>query len=757
MYNKIMRIFVFITFFCAVIFGFTKAESALAATVDVTITSANTFSPLSVTINTGDTVRWTANVNYVEPASDTHLSHYVYPDPSCQNDTTNCWDGPILLSGQTYSFTFMIAGTWSYHDHQSNQTSGQVGPAQVIVTDTRAPAAISNLASSGATQTTVSLTWTSPGDDQGNYVNYGTPTTYDIRYSTATITSGNWASATAASGEPTPSAAGTSESMTVSGLTAGATYYFAMKTRDEVPNESTISNIVTRATSDPADTTAPAAVTNLSLSSPSGTSILLSWSSPGDDNNSGTAQSYDIRYSTSNVTSGNWSLATAVSGEPTPAVAGTNQSMTVSGLTAGATYYFGLKTTDESNNESGLSNIPSLSTVTPSSQSLERFGDVTPPAKILDLTIVSVSTSTVELSWTASGDDESAGTTAIFDMRYAKEDITLGNWSFIIQATGEPAPQVSGTQQSMEIVGLSASATYYFAINAKDEVGNESAFSNVVSTTTLSLPSLPVEPKEKKIIEEAPSVPPIKPIPVPPTTPTAPISPLPPVVPVSEGGLIRARGDDRVYAVKDGKKIWIPNPLAFSSAGYDWGSIKEVEPTYSANLSEAFLVKAEGRPEVYLIDGEKKRHIPNIDAFNGRGFKWEDVRETRAAVVAGYKTDSRFVQNIEDFKLFLKIWIEDLEKSLNSPERLTIASYDIDAKIYLRGWIAELNSKLSELNSISGVFYREIAFALTRGNVEFCLVPKRSGEALVELCLNTQYYGGGGLDTLFKATEEKIL
>ncbi len=762
LYNKTMRVFVLIVFVCATIFFFGNIKDSFAATVDVTITGSNSFSPSAVTINAGDTVRWTVQSGlsgFYEPASDTHLVHYDYPDPSCQNDTTNCFDGPILYNGgpTTYSFTFMIAGTWYYHDHQSSQGSGQAGPASIAVSDTRAPAAVSNLASSGATQTSISLTWTSPGDDQGNYVNYGTPTTYDVRYSTATITSGNWDSATQATGEPSPSVAGTSQSMTVSSLSAGTTYYFAIKTRDEVSNESALSNILTRATVDPADTTAPASVSNLSLSSPTEKAMTLSWTSPGDDGNSGTAQSYDTRYSTSLIIDSNWSSAVQVAGEPAPAVAGTSQSMIVSGLSSGVTYYFGLKAIDESSNESSLSNIPILATITPSSQALERFGDITSPEKILDLQIIAVSTSTAELSWTASGDDEKIGRSAVYDMRYAQKEITLGNWPFIIQATGEPAPQVSGTKQSMIVLGLGDVATYYFAVSSKDEVGNESAFSNVVSTTTLALPLILKPPEEQK--EQTP--PEVKPpqmeeifVPtIPPAIPPA----IPPIVPVTEGDVIRARGDDKVYAVKNGRKIWIPNPFAFNSAGYDWGGIKEIDPAYSANLAEALLIREEGRPEVYAIDGEKKRHIPNIDAFNAHGYKWEDVLETRAAVAAGYETDSRFVQSVEDFKIFLKIWIEDLEKSLNSPERLMIVSHNIDAKIYLRGWIVELKEKLSALNDIHAVFYREIASALTRADVEFCLTQKYSGEALVELCLNTQYYGGGGLGTLFKAIEEKVL
>lgn len=111
--------------------------------------------------------------------------------------------------------------------------------------DTTAPAAVSTLALSGATTDSIDLDWTAPGDDNST----GTATSYDVRYSTASINEGNWSSATQATGEPSPSVAGSSESMTVSGLSSGTTYYFAIKTSDEIPNTSSISNVPSLATS----------------------------------------------------------------------------------------------------------------------------------------------------------------------------------------------------------------------------------------------------------------------------------------------------------------------------------------------------------------------------------------------------------------------------------------------------------------------------------------------------------------------------
>jgi uncharacterized protein (TIGR02145 family) len=107
------------------------------------------------------------------------------------------------------------------------------------------------------------------------------------------------------------------------------------------------------------DPTPPAAVTNLATSNPTSSSIKLTWTAPGDDGDSGTASQYDIRYSTSNITPSDWNSATQCGDEPTPKVAGSSESYTVTGLTPDTKYYFAMKTADEVPNWSGLSNVPS--------------------------------------------------------------------------------------------------------------------------------------------------------------------------------------------------------------------------------------------------------------------------------------------------------------------------------------------------------------------------------------------------------------
>jgi hypothetical protein len=91
-------------------------------------------------------------------------------------------------------------------------------------------------------------------------------------------------------------------------------------------------------------------------------SALLSWSAPGDDGGVGSASAYDIRYSTSVLSDGNFSSATAVSSLPTPKPANSSEQLIVSGLTPATTYHFALKARDEAGNWSVLSNVASVRT-----------------------------------------------------------------------------------------------------------------------------------------------------------------------------------------------------------------------------------------------------------------------------------------------------------------------------------------------------------------------------------------------------------
>jgi chitodextrinase len=218
--------------------------------------------------------------------------------------------------------------------------------------------------------TSVQLTWTAPGDDG----NVGTASQYDLRYSTSPINESNFSSASRWLSAPTPAAAGTQQTTTVTGLQPNTTYYFALKTADDASNWSGISNVVSRTTPQAPDVTRPAPIA-VNIASVADTTVTLGWTAVGDDSLTGTASSYDLRYSTAPITAANWAGATQVSGEPTPGAAGSAESFVVAHLTRQTTYYFAIRAADEANNVSALSNVPNTTTL-----------DTKAPSAVLNLT-----------------------------------------------------------------------------------------------------------------------------------------------------------------------------------------------------------------------------------------------------------------------------------------------------------------------------------------------------------------------------------
>ena len=115
----------------------------------------------------------------------------------------------------------------------------------------------------------------------------------------------------------------------------------------------------------PSDNIAPNAITTLTVSQTGVNHITLSWTSTGDDENTGTASTYDLRYSETAITEENWGSATEAVGEPKPMVAGSEQTYTITGLTSGTKYYFAIKAFDNGSNSSGISNCVNTTLLSP--------------------------------------------------------------------------------------------------------------------------------------------------------------------------------------------------------------------------------------------------------------------------------------------------------------------------------------------------------------------------------------------------------
>jgi hypothetical protein len=267
-------------------------------------------------------------------------------------DQCNNLEGVIIPGAEYGVYTIVV--------HGANVPSGPqpfalAAAGDTLAGDAIAPAKITNLAAgTGGSSGAVDLTWTATGDDAKD----GTATSYSIRYNKTPITAANWASSTTVADVPVPSPAGSPESLTVYGLKPGDTYYFAIKTLDEVPNVSGVSNSPGVQASTAPDIVPPASITDLTASP--GIEIgevLLSWTAPGDDENTGSAASYTVRMSTTQITAANWISATIVTGVPAPSLAGTREVLTLSNMTIQQTYYFAIKAKDDVPNISGLSNV----------------------------------------------------------------------------------------------------------------------------------------------------------------------------------------------------------------------------------------------------------------------------------------------------------------------------------------------------------------------------------------------------------------
>jgi len=307
----------------------------------------------------------------------------------------------------------------------------------------------------------------------------------------------------------------------------------------------------------PADTTPPAAIMDLTATTGVETgSVDLSWTSPGNDANLGTASNYLVCYSPTAITNqASWEMAAVVNANiPFPKPAGQPEKMSVGGLTPGKTYYFMVRAQDEASNLGGLSNNPPAIAKAPgvalpcvartiagsglrvraagnlSAQILrilqyntlvvvveikDGWGnladggwclmqwlrlfpdepvpqqDLTPPAAIMDIVATTgTEAGSVELTWTAPGDDAHTGTAESYLVCHSLSVIDSPEaWDSAESVTSSlPAPHPAGQTERLIVRGLTPGTLYYFAVRAKDEASNMSGMSNSPSAIAKTQP-----------------------------------------------------------------------------------------------------------------------------------------------------------------------------------------------------------------------------------------------------------------------------
>ncbi len=213
------------------------------------------------------------------------------------------------------------------------------------------------------------------------------------------------------------------------------------------------------------------------LEAPVGTSVGLHFTAPGDDGDTGTAAGYDIRWSLGLIHDGNFGAATPLA-PPSPSVAGTMESMTFSGFPAETQVFFALKARDEVPNWSDLSNVISVAT------------QGVPPAPVAGLTATNPTGTGFTLVFPPSGDDGNTGNATTYVVAYSTTPVDDANFDAVPQVI-LPATTPKPAFEMHPIAGLLNQTTYYFAIKARDELGNESLINSGGPVTGTTLDAIP--------------------------------------------------------------------------------------------------------------------------------------------------------------------------------------------------------------------------------------------------------------------------
>ena len=334
------------------------------------------------------------------------------------------------------------------------------------------PSNIADLvAQEGPLEGQITLLFTAPGDDG----TVGTVVGYELRYSESYINETNWDALDVyqPSLQWQPRTSGDPESKVITGFDAGTTYYFAIKSVDDVGNWSGVSN--NAAAGGGVDKVPPKAIDDLvALESEVEGRVMLSFTATGDDGDAGTATRYLLKFYDSEISVVNWTLASTY--QPSlswsPRESGQMEMKTVEGLVAGRTYYFALKAFDDSQNESGISNSPSATA----------GQDLVAPSSVTNLS-ASPGDGLVTLRFTATGDNGIVGQATSYELRHSLSEIGAANWSdaTVYEPSRYYSPQPAGSQETFQVKGLTVNVLHYFAIKVFDEAQNASGVSNCAS------------------------------------------------------------------------------------------------------------------------------------------------------------------------------------------------------------------------------------------------------------------------------------
>jgi hypothetical protein len=338
----------------------------------------------------------------------------------------------------------------------------------VIVPDTIPPAPITQLAATGVASRSADLRWVSTGDDGAT----GRATRFVLGYLEGGGLAGeaDWKRAhRIEEGLPAPGNPGESVDFRLGGLTPERSYAIAVRAYDDADLLSALGATVVVTTAALPDTLAPAAIADLRSPRQAPNWCDLAWSATGDDDLTGAADHYELRWLAGRAIDDetDWLAAQPAAGDlPRPGAPGAPESFRLTGLAPTMLYGVAVRAFDEAGNRSALSNALIVRTLDPP--------DTVPPSHVPDLFILSSYEDGFDLAWTAPGDDGMRGTASVYVLGHREGQAIDGEarWSEAVRETlVTPLPAPAGTRQSCRVRGLRSDTVYGLALRAIDDAG----------------------------------------------------------------------------------------------------------------------------------------------------------------------------------------------------------------------------------------------------------------------------------------------
>jgi chitodextrinase len=255
---------------------------------------------------------------------------------------------------------------------------------------------------------------------------------------------------------------------------AGSTAYTATITAADAQGNGLANPFVVHFTTAPAT---PPPIIDLAVlpGSLEATRLELTWTSTGG------ATSYDLGYVDNDtfckLTDQSFAAATRV---PTGALqrVGAIETASVTGLSPSTQYCFAIRSINGTSAFSNLSNIVMVFT--------GDDVDQVPPGKPV-MTATDIFSDEIDLAWISAGDDGFTGFAVDRELRYLSGQ-PCSTYGPTVFASGTAvrlgSPVQGGTQETVQVTGLTPNLTYCFLQKVADEVGNVT-FSDVLSAATI--------------------------------------------------------------------------------------------------------------------------------------------------------------------------------------------------------------------------------------------------------------------------------